>query len=116
MQRALSCPLEEDLRPLIRFLRSRGVVHRVAEENGMQVLWVVDEQTADIVRSLHQRDLSDMTREPDRGIVETPTSAYWRQSYRLIPVTLLVLLVTAVVAALTGLGSNLDNVVLLTYT
>ncbi len=116
MQRALSCPLEEDLRPLVRFLRSRGVVHRVAEENGMQVVWVVDEATAEIVRALHQRDLSELPEAPASSIAETPASAYWRQSYRLIPVTLAVLLLTLLVAAITGLGSNLQNVVLFTYT
>ena len=50
MLKALSCPLDEDLAPLAQFLRSRGVVHRIAEERGEQVIWVVDEASAQIVR------------------------------------------------------------------
>ncbi|MEH6565345.1 MAG: rhomboid family intramembrane serine protease [Halopseudomonas sp.] len=116
MQRALSCPLEEDLRPLVRFLRQRGVVHRVVEENGKQVLWVVDEATAEIVRALHRGGVEQLPRGPVDGIRETPTRAYWRQSPRLIPITLAVLVVTALVAIFTGLGSDLRQVVMLTYT
>lgn len=120
MQKALSCPLEEDLRPLVRFLRSRGVVFRVAEENGMQVVWVVDEATADIVRELHQRGPDELPTVPARNVAETvtetPASAYWKQSYKIIPVTLAVLLLTAVVALLTGLGSDMQQVVLFTFT
>ncbi len=116
MQRALTCPLEEDLRPLVRFLRSRGVVHRVSEERGMQVVWVVDQATADIVQALYERGLADLPNAPPRALAETPARAYWRQSYRLIPATLMVLLATALVALYTGLGSNIQNVVQLTFT
>ena len=55
MLKALTCPLDEDLAPLAQFLRSRGVVHRIAEERGEQVIWVVDEASAQIVRSLYEQ-------------------------------------------------------------
>ena len=50
----LRVPLAEDLLPLTALLRSRGVAHRIYEEEGRQVLAVFDQQHVQPVTSLYQ--------------------------------------------------------------
>ena len=116
MLKALTCPLDEDLAPLAQFLRSRGVVHRIAEERGEQVIWVVDEASAQIVRSLYEQGVDSLPRASGAPRAPSPAAQFWRQAHRLIPVTLGVLLITAVVALLTGLGTDVRQVVMFTFT
>ncbi|UJJ31415.1 rhomboid family intramembrane serine protease [Halopseudomonas maritima] len=116
MLKALSCPLNEDLAPLAQFLRSRGVVHRIAEERGEQVVWVVDEASAQIVRSLYEQGVDALPHSAGAPRPPSPAAQFWRQAHRLIPVTLAVLAITAVVALLTGLGSDVRQVVQFTFT
>ncbi|GGD09604.1 rhomboid family intramembrane serine protease [Halopseudomonas salina] len=116
MFRALQCPLEEDLSSFTRYLRSQGVVHRVTEEGNQQVVWTRDEAGAHFARECYAE-----------GVPQTPDirpavrnrgpsgSAGWMQTARGIPLTLGVLLVTGVVALLTGLGSQVDGVVMFTF-
>ena len=115
MFRALQCPLEEDLSSFTRYLRSQGVVHRITEEGNHQVVWTADEGAAQAVRQLYAEGVS--------GAVEVDTSASarrpaakpgWAFMARRIPLTLAVLLVTAVVALLTGVGSQPQAIVLFT--
>ena len=48
-------PLEKDLSELTAYLRQRGLVHRITEENGQQLLAVVDEQViASLQEFLHE--------------------------------------------------------------
>ena len=51
---ALSVGVEEDLLPLSAILQQRGVVHRIFEENGQQVLAVQRAAQADEVTSLYR--------------------------------------------------------------
>lgn len=111
MIRALQCPLDEDLSQLARFLRSRGVVHRISEEGGRQVVWTVDEADAQIVQTLYASGVPAID-EPERPL--QPETTPWQHSLRHIPLTMAVLLVTAVVAAITRLGSDPTTVVLFT--
>jgi len=115
MFRALQCPLEEDLSSFTRYLRSQGVVHRITEEGNQQVVWTADEGAAQAVRQLYAEGASGAAQ------VEAPVSGGrpaakpgWVLMARRIPLTLAVLLVTAVVALLTGVGSQPQAIVLFT--
>ena len=115
MYRALQCRLDEDLSSLTHFLRTRGVAHRITEERGQQVIWTRDEADAAIVRGLYAQGVPEASVESTPSAARPPRLA-WQRMARLIPVTLLVLLITAVVALITGLGSNLQTVILFTFT
>ncbi len=112
MFRAMVCPLDEDLSQLTRFLRSRGLVHRVTEEGGKQVVWTVDEADAQIVRSLHAEGVPAVVEE--RGSAR-PTEGGARM-LRFVPVTLGVLLLTGLAALFTGLGSRPEAIIHFTFT
>ncbi len=103
---ALRLPLGEDLSGFVQLLRQRGVPHRVSEESGEQVVWVPDEQCAEDVRGLFQR-------YPLGGELHVAPTANPRPAWqgvveqlRYSPLTALVLLLTLLVAGLTGLGDN----------
>ncbi|MFT4520871.1 MAG: GlpG protein, partial [Halioglobus sp.] len=51
---ALSVSVEEDLLPLSALLQQKGVLHRIFEDSGQQVLEVVDENMAPQVQALYQ--------------------------------------------------------------
>lgn len=115
MFRALQCPLEEDLSSFTHYLRSQGVVHRITEEDNRQVVWTVDEAGADLARTYYARGVPEGSQTLDAGQPQrTETSGSgWRMARR-IPLTLGILLVTAVVALLTGMGSRPEAIVLFT--
>lgn len=114
MYRALQCPLDEDLSHFTRFLRSRGVVHRITEENGRQVVWTHDEAGAQIVQAFYAEGVPEGLAEP--ATAPRPRSvAPWPLVWRRIPVTLAILVITALVAVWTSIGSRLDAVVLFTF-
>ncbi len=116
MLKALTCQLDEDLSPLVRFLRSHGVVHRVVEEGGMQVVWVVDEAAAQIVRAAYAQGPQALADSPAPQRPSSQAAQFWRRAHRLIPVTLAVLALTALVALLTGLGGDARGIVMFTFT
>ncbi len=113
MFRAMSCPLDEDLSGLARFLRSQGVVHRITEEGGRQVVWTLDEQDARMVRSLHAEGVPEIVEQSE---ARTRQGGGWQAMLRHIPVTLTLLAITALVALYTGLGSRPEAIVDFTFT
>ena len=111
--RAMHCRLDEDLSQLTGFLRRQGVPHRITEERGQQVVWTRDEADAELVRVLYaegvpQQEARPLTARPVRRL-------NWKQLLRHVPVTLTVLAMTAVVALLTGIGSNISAIVLFAF-
>src|SRR5690625_6166282 len=53
--KALSVELEQDLRPLSQALWQRRIPHRVSEQGGQLVIWVLGEAEARQVRALHSQ-------------------------------------------------------------
>ena len=51
---ALNVPLDEDLAPLAALLQQHGVVHRIFEREGRQVVMVVDSAQAEQVKTLYE--------------------------------------------------------------
>ena len=84
----LQLPLEEDLLPLTALLRSRGVPHRIYEEDGRQVLAVYDPQHVQPVSSLYRAwrngEIS-IERAPGGPVVARGSHFQWQRA----PVTLL---------------------------
>lgn len=112
MYRALQCPLDEDLSRFTRFLRSRGVVHRITEERGKQVVWTHDEAGAQIVQALYAQGLPDAALDPPPAPVSGATTPLvWRR----MPVTLGILALTGLVALVTGMGSRPETIGLFTF-
>ncbi|SDS08724.1 GlpG protein [Halopseudomonas litoralis] len=116
MHRAMHCRLDEDLSQLTHFLRRQGVPHRITEERGRQVIWTRDEVDAEIVRGVYAQGVPESTasQRPSGGGARLRLA--WQQMLRLIPVTMAVLLITAVVAVITRLGSELQTIALFTFT
>jgi rhomboid protease GlpG len=92
---ALSVSVEEDLLPLSALLHQRGVVHRVFEENGQQVLAVQRRTQASEVVSLYRRwRTGDVTIELSRQ--ERTAAPASTVSWRMVPVTTLLILCSIV--------------------
>ncbi|SDH39051.1 GlpG protein [Pseudomonas flavescens] len=107
---ALHAPLDEDLAPFLQVLRTLGVAHRVAERANQQVLWVPDEHTAGQVRALYAR-----VPRGDPGLQPLPVAAAGQRTgvlarARRSPLTLVVLVLTLLVALLTWGGEDYDRV------
>lgn len=113
MYRAMQVPLNEDLSKLTRFLRSRGVVHRITEEAGRQVVWTVDEADAQMVQAVYEQGVPE-TLEP--AAKQTSTAPMSGVMLRRVPLTLVVLLVTGLVALWTGLGTRPEAIIHMTFT
>ncbi len=115
---ALRLPLDVDLSGFIDLLRRLQVPHRVSLEGEDQVLWVPQAQ-ADDVRGLYQRfpdgqaevqvplTLEAEPQAPARGSLAEQARGTWMCS--------LILIVSLVVAIVTGLGDNLSTVRWLTF-
>lgn len=89
-------PQQRDLTELSRFLRGRGLVHRITEEGGHQQIWVQDPALVEPLAELTDRWLNGDVELPDgeapqRAAIQTP-------SPRQFPITLVLLL-------LSGLGA-----------
>jgi GlpG protein len=85
---ALSVTVDEDLLPLTALLHQHGVVHRIFEQGGRQVVMVARKEQAQQVEALYQawragRVTIELSAEP--SVVDTPAkAAQWRSA----PVTL----------------------------
>ena len=105
----LRLPLETDLSGFVAQLQRLLLPHRVAEEGGQQVLRVPGQELAEQVRELYARHP-----QGDAG-AELPTSVTpVRESFftqlRRSPVTVLVLLATFIVFAVTLAGENFSTI------
>ncbi|SEJ18194.1 GlpG protein [Azotobacter beijerinckii] len=108
---ALRLPLGTDLSGFVALLRRLGVPHRVSEDGGEQVLWVLDPRLAQEVNLLYARfpegDPQGLTPAAPR---RAPGASGVFRQLRHSPLTSLMLLATLLVAALTLLGENLATV------
>ncbi|MEM1155579.1 MAG: rhomboid family intramembrane serine protease, partial [Pseudomonadota bacterium] len=100
----LSVSVEEDLLPLSALLHQRGVVHRVFEQNGQQILAVQQaSQSAEVESLYRQWRAGDVSISLARGAKKTPaiTSASWRE----VPVTVLLIALSVVGFLMVYLGA-----------
>ncbi|MDP9666088.1 GlpG protein [Pseudomonas sp. URIL14HWK12:I3] len=114
-------PLTVDLRGFVQMLQRLQVPHRVSEEGEDQVLWAPD-TLADEVLHLYQRypdGNADLQAEPDpalpdQQVQEVPQPSLLAQA-KACKVTALTLLLTFMVAGLTGLGDNFTTISWFTF-
>jgi GlpG protein len=89
---ALSVAVDEDLLPLSVLLHERGVAHRIFEENGRQVVMVVQASQVNQVQSLYKAWRAgelriELSRRERPAMVDAP-ARLWRS----VPVTLTLIL------------------------
>lgn len=92
MHQALQVNVEEDLLPLSALLHQRGVAHRIYEEQGHQVVMVVEAEHTAQVQALYEAWRTgelriELSQRKSQELHTRLSPAQWRQ----IPVTLLLL-------------------------
>lgn len=112
---ALKCPIDEDLSALSRFLRSRGLVHRISEEGAHQVVWVVDQASAQVVQNLYREGVPALP-EAERSKRRERGATAWQRTLQHIPMTLAILAIAGLVALVSRLGSDSSMLIPLTFT
>lgn len=117
---ALRVPLDIDLMSFISLLRQQGIVHRVTEESGEQVLWVFGEAQSEQVQGLYQEYLSGQW--PEEAILQasTPRSTPFQtpgfiEQLQRSPITAAVIVSCLLVALITQLGDNIESIRWLTF-
>ena len=117
MYTALKVDLEEDLLPLSALLHQRGVVHRIFEEGGLQVLKVAGGQgQAQQVLALYRDWRAGKLRiELSRGAASDTSSSHAGQRWRRSPVTALLILLSVAGFLLVYLGAPLTWLAQLTF-
>src|SRR5699024_2350581 len=117
---ALRVPLDTDLMSFISLLRQQGIVHRVTEESGEQVLWVFGEAQSEQVQGLYQEYLSGQW--PEEAILQasTPRSTPFQtpgfiEQLQRSPITAAGIVSCLLVALITQLGDNIERIRWLTF-
>jgi GlpG protein len=105
--------LDQDLRELSHYLRSRGLQHRITEEQGQQCLWVVDEAIIPALREFLAQysqgaiNLDEPFREPLPTVASRYLSPSLMQQALQVPVVIALILLSALGAFLVESGSAL---------
>ena len=114
MIRVFDLPAEEDLLPFTAFLWKQGIVHRITEEGGRQVLWVEQADHSAIVLEYYRDwkagllQLGEVKMKWRTGGLASGPLSDWKR----MPVTILLLAACLVVAVITRLGANDTTVAL----
>ncbi|MFD2644485.1 rhomboid family intramembrane serine protease [Pseudomonas japonica] len=111
----LRLPLNADLSGFVQLLRRLQVPHRVTEEGDQQVLWVEESRAEQALRlyQLHPEGDVDTALLPPP--VQEPRSPGVVEQLRASKATAAILLLSLLVAGLTGLGDNLETLRWLTF-
>ncbi len=105
--------LDQDLRELSHYLRSRGLQHRITEEQGQQCLWVVDETVIPALQEFLAQysqgaiNLDEPFREPSPTVASRYLSPSLMQQALQVPVVIVLILLSALGAFLVESGSAL---------
>ncbi len=101
--------LEQDLQELSDYLRTRGLQHRITEEQGQQCLWVLDERVVPALQEfLTQYSQGDIRLE-SAPVAEAPaySSPSLAQQAMQVPVVILLIALSALGAFLVESNSQL---------
>lgn len=116
MYRVKQLDVSVDLAGFSRWLREQNVGHRITEEGGFQVLWLENPDHAGPVLEALERFLT----EPDVQQAVNTTSrspvfvgGRWQASPRHAPLVLAIILLAALVAWVTGMGTNRASTVMM---
>lgn len=115
-------PIEVNLRSFIELLHRQGMVHRVIEESGEQVIYTDSEATAAWIREAlakwQQAGSPDISAQSSRSRTTVPTDVWLHSILRVVsssPVTLSLTVLCLFVALLSGLGRETGRVDFLFY-
>lgn len=103
---ALRVPLNQDLRPLVSALQQAQVPARVTEVNGSQVLWV-PEVLVEQVAAWYAAGVV-LPEAASNALVSVTNKARrpWLTALKQVPMTSALLLISVLVALLTGMGTE----------
>ena len=117
MHRALEIPAHIDLSTLSWFLYQQGIPHKISEESGKQVLWTPGpEQSAQVVQVYQDWTSGDLELEkaPPRRGAEV-SRIVGNIPWRLLPVTMITVVICLLVALFSKLGENFQTLAYLTF-
>lgn len=100
---------EVDLSAFARWLKARGVVHRITEENAHQVIWLADEQWQEpVLRALEQylSDPATRTRMQDASRQQQTRRPASMGGAMQAPLTLAFILIAVVLTWITAFGAH----------
>ncbi|MBU2709959.1 rhomboid family intramembrane serine protease [Zooshikella harenae] len=122
MLRLLEVPAEEDLRSFSLYLYHHGVKHKITEESGQQVLWLVaEDQQQQVTDWFQQVQCGELDLSRYQAVIDNPQALRTQNHQHSIsqisyfPMTAFFLVINLFVAAVTGLGSNYQVVSWLTF-
>ncbi len=117
MIKVASLPISVDLKLFSQILHQQGLTHSINEESGQQVIWARSEVEAELIRQAlvqWSRQPAEVRAEPDsmqgRGFDPGPWLFRAVSGLRNSPVTWALILVSAAVALISGLGRQLRPV------
>ncbi|OED46130.1 hypothetical protein ACH42_04095 [Endozoicomonas sp. (ex Bugula neritina AB1)] len=117
MHRALELPANIDLSDLSYFLYGQNVPHKISEESGRQVIWTPDAEVSELVVSLYsqwQEGGLDLHKAPPRKGLN-PKGFIRNIPWKQLPVTMGIMVICMIVAAVTQLGSSWDMITYFTF-
>lgn len=117
MIKVASLPISVDLKLFSQLLHQQGLIHRINEESGQQVIWAQSEVEAELIRQA----LAQWSRQPaefraktdameGRGFDPGPWLFKAAEGLRHSPITWILILISTAVAVMSGLGSQLRPV------
>lgn len=126
MIKAASLPIDTNLLGFSKLLNARGLVHRINEESGVQVLWVQTEAEADFVRQALNQWLEEGRSEVGSNATDQAQSSGVANDLRGLinsmfaavyyyPVTAILFSGCVLVAIVSGLGAYPERVASLFY-
>lgn len=101
--------LDQDLRELTNYLRSRGLQHRITEEQGQQCLWVTDESVVPALQEFlaqYSHGTVKLDASPASATSHYQAPSIAQQAFH-VPVVIVLILLSALGAFLIETGSSM---------
>jgi len=99
----------EDLSGFSRWLSWQGVAHRITEENGHQVLWLENQEYAEVVLEALEQYLDEPDKSARFEVGDEPSAfvrGRWQPSPRHAPLVFGMILLAVIMVLLTAMGTN----------
>lgn len=107
MHKAFETSHHIDLSGFSQLLHSRGIAHRIVEERGNQVLWVVDAERAQQAHQLYRHFLADPAANRIEPSPRNSSSDHgWLLAWLQAPITLTLIAITVTVTLLLWITDN----------
>ena len=112
----IAFPLKTKLLPLTKALWARGIAHQVVEQGDEQQLWLARaDQVSEVMHLCQQMARGELLEEPQAAQQKALARSGLLPALLKTPVTSGLLLVTLLLALLTGLGNELEYIAPLSF-